>query len=193
MLNFRSTCSAIAAILFRVTAIAQTLSPTQQTTFKNVTIVTGSATLTNGERSAAKILTEEVQKRTGLNWPVSSTYPAVGDVIILKREETNIKGAPVAPEKPELSRKPESFRIVSSGQSGRVVILIEGSDSRGVLFGAGKLLRMLQYSKGSVLLKSGLALAESPAKEIRGHQLGYRNTANSYDGWSPEQYEQYIR
>ena len=185
--------SCLAGILLQATAMSQPLSPGQQTFFSGVTVVTGNAALTNGERSAVKILTEEVQKRTGLNWQVSSTCPAAGDVIILKREGMNIKGAPAFSREPELSRKPESFRIVSSGQPGRTVILIEGLDSRGVLFGAGKLLRMLQYNKGSVSLKSGLALAESPAKEIRGHQLGYRNTANSYDEWSPEQYEQYIR
>ena len=199
--------SFLAGILFQATAISQTLSPGQQTTlgaavgsssegqtiFSGVTVVTSGAALTNGERSAVKILTEEVQKRTGLNWQVSSTCPAAGDVIILKREGTNIKGAPAFPGQPELSRTPESFRIVSSGQAGRAVVLIEGRDGRGVMFGVGKLLRMLQYNKGSVSLKSGLALAESPAKEIRGHQLGYRNTANSYDGWTPEQFEQYIR
>ena len=35
--------------------------------------------------------------------------------------------------------------------------------------------------------------ASSPTYSLRGHQLGYRNTANSYDAWSVEQYDQYIR
>jgi hypothetical protein len=28
---------------------------------------------------------------------------------------------------------------------------------------------------------------------IRGHQLGYRNTANSWDAWTVDQFEKYIR
>ncbi len=44
-----------------------------------------------------------------------------------------------------------------------------------------------------ISLRNGLPLSETPDKPIRGHQLGYRNTANSYDGWTAEQFEQYIR
>ena len=36
-------------------------------------------------------------------------------------------------------------------------------------------------------------MASSPAYPIRGHQLGYRTTANSYDAWTVAQYDQYIR
>jgi hypothetical protein len=36
-------------------------------------------------------------------------------------------------------------------------------------------------------------LSSSTDTPIRGHQLGYRATANSYDAWSPEQFDRYIR
>uniref|UniRef100_UPI0035669DD4 hypothetical protein n=1 Tax=Fodinibius sp. TaxID=1872440 RepID=UPI0035669DD4 len=39
----------------------------------------------------------------------------------------------------------------------------------------------------------GTSISTAPDKPIRGHQIGYRNTANSYDAWTPRQYEQYLR
>ena len=36
---------------------------------------------------------------------------------------------------------------------------------------------------------AALPLTSAPANRIRGHQLGYRPKTNSYDGWSPQQYE----
>lgn len=185
----------LTGLLTHQTVIAQ-IQPApdgERTVFSGVTIVTGGSGMTNGEKAAVRILTEEVQKRTGLNWQVSAAWPATGDVIVLRRAGTNLKDAFTFPELPELSRKPESFRIVSSLKAGRKLMLVEGADGRGVIFGVGKLLRSFAYNKGSVSLKGIPAFAESPDKEIRGHQLGYRNTANSYDGWTPEQYEQYIR
>ena len=31
-----------------------------------------------------------------------------------------------------------------------------------------------------------------PAYKLRGHQVGYRPKTNSYDGWTAEDYEQYV-
>ena len=75
----------------------------------------------------------------------------------------------------------------------RPVLWIAGTDARGALFGAGRLLRNLECRKGSVRLAAPLNLTSAPAYPIRGHQLGYRANANSYDAWSPEQFDQYIR
>ncbi len=42
-------------------------------------------------------------------------------------------------------------------------------------------------------MEGPLDIRTAPAYPIRGHQLGYRTQANSYDAWSPAQFEQYIR
>jgi hypothetical protein len=45
-----------------------------------------------------------------------------------------------------------------------------------------------------VLPSDSSAIGEhSPAYPLRGHQLGYRAAANSYDAWDPQQYQRYIR
>ncbi len=83
--------------------------------------------------------------------------------------------------------------IVEGQGTQPTVVWIHGADSRGALFGVGQLLRSLNWAKSSASIPRDLDIATAPAQPIRGHQLGYRATANSYDGWDDKQFEQYIR
>jgi hypothetical protein len=114
-------------------------------------------------------------------------------VIVLKKASAKIKLPFTIPATPALASKSESFRIVSGQHYGRKVIIVEGIDDRGVLFGTGYLLRTMQYPGNGARLRELPSVASSPDKYMRGHQLGYRNTANSWDAWTPAQFEQYIR
>ena len=49
------------------------------------------------------------------------------------------------------------------------------------------------FAKGKISIDSPVDIATAPKDAIRGHQLGYRTQANSYDAWSPQQFDQYIR
>ena len=49
--------------------------------------------------------------------------------------------------------------------------------------GCGKLLRVMELTKGVATLEATTSLVTSPAYAIRGHQLGFRNRANSWDAW----------
>jgi hypothetical protein len=51
----------------------------------------------------------------------------------------------------------------------------------------------MDWSQGKLALDSAVDIHTAPAYAIRGHQLGYRAQANSYDAWTPQQFEQYIR
>ncbi|MEP7259018.1 MAG: hypothetical protein ABI687_11525 [Flavitalea sp.] len=165
----------------------------QPVTIRQATVFQDKTALTKTDMAAAEILTQETFKRTGLSWPVSAAFPSAGDVIILRRASSKIK-IPVAFETtPSLPQRSESFRIVSTVYQNRTIILIEGIDERGLIFGVGQALRMMEYAAGSISFNQAPMLASSPDKPIRGHQLGYRNTANSYDGWTKRQFEQYIR
>ena len=73
------------------------------------------------------------------------------------------------------------------------VVWIAGADARGALFGAGRLLRELDWSQGDLWLGAPGDIATAPAYPIRGHQLGYRAQANSYDAWDAAHFERYIR
>lgn len=145
-------------------------------------IVQNPGTLPNAEEMAATILTEEVQARTGFAWSTTTTWPASGVAIALTSQ----------PGHPQLSA--EGYRLfVQSGGPGPTVVWIIGADGRGVMYGVGKLLRSLTWSTGAASLADAPNISTSPAYPLRGHQLGYRNTANSYDAWDANRYEQYIR
>jgi len=163
----------------------------------STTIVIRSGALPPAEAMAARVLAEEIKSRTGLTWPISTTRPPEGVVIAIASGAATPAGmsAPAprsGPAHPEL--QPEGFRlIIPAANEPGAAIWIRGADSRGALFGVGELLRRIHWASGAATVPAGLDLATAPAQPIRGHQLGYRATANSYDGWNDRQFEQYIR
>ena len=155
-----------------------------QTDLANATVVVRSGKLPNAEKTAARVLTEEVAKRTGLAWPVTTKMPKSGPVI-----EISGKGDPK-----DCSLKAEGFHIsVDNTDAKRPIVHIQGADARGALFGVGWLLRQMDWGTGKAKVAADLAITTSPVDPLRGHQLGYRHTANSWDAWNVAQFEQYIR
>ena len=63
----------------------------------------------------------------------------------------------------------------------------------GLLYGVGHLLKKLHWRPGSAGLERPINLATSPFYAVRGHEIGHRNTANTYDAWDVATYDQYIR
>eukprot|EP01098_Paradermamoeba_levis_P015112 TRINITY_DN7503_c0_g1_i2.p1 TRINITY_DN7503_c0_g1~~TRINITY_DN7503_c0_g1_i2.p1 ORF type:complete len:533 (+),score=-56.00 TRINITY_DN7503_c0_g1_i2:296-1894(+) len=147
--------------------------------------------------TAPRVLSEEIEKRTGVlvktvpNWPKSGSTR----IALVLAADKELQGIPVpastATERPEL--KPEGYRIINETTTTGTTLWIIGADSRGVLFGAGWVLRNLKMDRKVLELPGPVDVATSPAYPIRGHQLGYRHTANSYDAWTVSQFEQYIR
>src|SRR5690606_20506135 len=88
-------------------------------------------------------------------------------------------------------RKPDGFQIQYVPESRALYII--GNDSRGLLFGIGYFLRKAELRKGAIRLPANRKVSTAPVVELRGHQLGYRPKVNSYDGFTVEMYEQYIR
>ena len=152
-----------------------------QTDLANATVVVRSGKLPNAEKTAARVLTEEVAKRTGLAWPVTTKMPKSGPVI-----EISGKGDPK-----DCSLKAEGFHIsVDNTDAKRPIVHIQGADARGALFGVGWLLRQMDWGTGKAKVAADLAITTSPVDPLRGHQLGYRHTANSWDAWNVAQFEQ---
>ena len=136
-------------------------------------VVVAAPNLTRNERKAVAMLVDEVEKRTGIRWPVSSP-PTEG-----VRIEVLSQPSPPA----------EGYHI----ETGSAWIRVTGNDARGVLFGIGRLLRELRMEKGAVSITDGWKETSAPRYLLRGHQLGYRPKTNSYDGWTVPVWEQYIR
>ena len=147
----------------------------------NAVVVVSSSTRDSSEHMAATTLVEEVASRTGLTWQ-TVTEPPAGAMTVIRLA--------VAPEE---ALRAEGFRIATTRQNGTTTVSITGADGRGVLFGVGYLLRKLNWERGAAALPGPIDIATSPAYALRGHQLGYRNTANSYDAWDVAKYDTYIR
>ncbi len=155
----------------------------------NARIVVPAGELPVVEQTARTVLIEEVQRRTGIDLPVVHEFSGQGPAIIMC---TNPGDAPFpfdSAPKASLTDVPEGYTI----ETGEHSIWIVGADPSGVLYGVGRLLRNVAWSEGSLSLVTPLNLSSAPDDSIRGHQLGYRTTANSYDAWTPAVYEQYIR
>jgi hypothetical protein len=107
------------------------------------------------EKKAVQMLIEEAEKRSQVRWPVNERSAEAGPaVVFLGQREALVRSYPaLAAALPAGgNRLPEGYQITSDA-SGRVIVA--GNDARGVLFGAGRLLRLLDYSPGRLTLASG--------------------------------------
>ncbi len=180
-----------------VAACGALAAKTQSIDLGEAVIVAATEPRLRTEHVAAAMLQLEVQKRTGVRWEMAGERPAGKPAIIFAGAKENMVAGLKTPRRsgqdlPE-SRK-EGYRICVEQDGGDApVVWIIGADARGVLFGVGRLIRLLDWGRGRVSLAGATDIASSPAYPIRGHQLGYRARANSYDAWNAVAYEQYIR
>jgi hypothetical protein len=143
----------------------------------------------------AELLQSEIQKRTGLSLDRQAGMPADGiPAIVLGtfghdrrgRRAHTLAGIAV----PEQA---EGYAIwVDRTSRNASTVYLMGRDDRGILFAAGRLLRLLRMTRDELSLDGNVQIASAPRYPVRGHELGYRNTSNTYDAWDLDQYEQYI-
>ena len=147
------------------------------------------------KETAIRILQEETAQRTGIKFAISSKTDNPIKIILAKASDFEVNGIPLpirmGENQPET--KSEGFRVNLDNSTGKPILWLIGGDERGVIFAICEFLRTANLSKGKILFSSLNNQASSPAYPIRGHQLGYRNTANSWDAWNPVQYEKYIK
>ena len=167
------------------------------------------------QRSAVRLVLEEVDRRAQVRWSVRFGADNVGDgmrtrivaarldqiAALLPAEPVDLDLPFSAPRATEVRARldtcaalarTEGYAIASlAGPGGRWVFVI-GHDDRGMLFGLGQLLRKSDWVPGHIRLDSQNACV-APRMPVRGHQLGYRFKSNTYDGWNRAQFEQYVR
>jgi hypothetical protein len=137
-----------------------------------------SATVVAGEDDiAATVLIEELEKRTGIRLRRSVSAVPNAPAIVFRYGDTSLPR--------------EGFRLRVEAPAR--VVSITGADRRGELYGAGLLLRRLDYGARRIRVPRDLDITTAPRYPIRGHQLGYRAHANTYDAWTVAQFDQYIR
>ena len=89
--------------------------------------------------------------------------------------------------------KKEGYRLYHEVRNSKNILWIIGADARGILYGIGKLLATSITKDKQIQLTANTDIASSPEFSLRGHQFGYRNTANSWDSWTIEQFDQHFR
>jgi len=186
----KTECAKIISVVIAVVTLSGQAAKARDVDLSRAGILIAEKPRSKTEAVAARMLEEEVQKRTGLKWAVSSEYDGRKPTIVLATAGADELAGLKVPHLPEL--KKEGYRICVEQGAGPVVWVI-GADARGVLFGVGRLLRLLDWGPGRASLADTTDITTAPAYPIRGHQLGYRARANSYDAWSASAYEQHIR
>lgn len=179
-----------------IAAAAPTRADSSLIDLTRARIVTPS-TQTVPERTAVRVLVEEIEKRTAVRLPVASRWPSEAVPVIAIGPLATAAGwaaAGLRHASPSSAPGAEGYQIVvrATGRTAPTVLVL-GADPRGVLFGAGRLLRELQLTRASVQVPATFSIVSTPQAALRGHQLGYRPKTNSYDAWDVPMWEQYIR
>ena len=150
-------------------------------------VVVAPAGLSPVEQHAARMLVEEVEKRTGIRWPVQSSWPTSPAPVVALGPASLVSATAGLFAKEladgEEAKPAEGFRLVVKSRENQSAVLLLGNDSRGVLFGVGRLLRELRLAPGRIAVADDLDLVTSLKTRLRGHQLGYRPKTHSYDAW----------
>ena len=143
------------------------------------------------ERKAAQMLVEEIQERTRIRLTQTTQWPSGSGPVVIVGQASSLQK--MGRKAPPITAAADGFRVQLDQTGTRPVIWVQGADPRGTVFGAGWLLRQLTMQRDRLTLDTAVATSSAPRTRLRGHQLGYRATPNSYDGWDLAQWEQYIR
>jgi hypothetical protein len=148
------------------------------------------------ESKAAQVLVEEAERRCGIRWPVQKegTRHARVTIFLATRQSAAVLPQSSFAWQAEAGHlQADGFLLRSGSDANGEWIAVLGADERGLLFGAGKLLRTIDFGRQRASLPAPLQIAANPEYRLRGHQLGYRPKTNSYDAWSVEMWDRYIR
>ena len=171
----------------------------EQIDLSKAVIVTRAGDLPSAEKVAPQVLVEELAKRTDLQLPVVNQWPTKASAIIalsvIKNPPAWKDQIPADAVKGASLNLAEGFsiRVVPATGDQPAIVFVTGADPRGLLFGVGKLLTNIEWSQGALSLDAAFHADLAPDVPLRGHQLGYRARANSWDAWTPAQFDQYIR
>ncbi|MGQ9620091.1 MAG: hypothetical protein ACUVTX_03805 [Bacteroidales bacterium] len=152
---------------------------------------------TQRQVNSIRVFTEEIEKRSYAKISVSfgkkTNSPYAVFVSLADRWNELAAANNLAKIDTAKYKEKEGYHIWTEIRPGRKAVCVAGNDERGLLFGLGYLLRKMEIREKYIVVPSGLRIKTSPQYSLRGHQLGYRAKSNSYDGWTPEMMEQYIR
>lgn len=120
---------------------------------------------------AAEIFREEIKKRNG---KAPDDTPSKVCTFFFNQDD---------------SMDRDSYNIRISDNS----ITFTARGIRGFMYAIGMFLRKTVYKNGQIFLIEDISGDYSPYMKIRGHQLGWRTTSNTYEAWNENDYYAYIK
>ena len=195
------TIASITVALFSFGSIVIAAAPIDLT---KATVVIRAGDLPAAEKIASTILVEEIERRTGVRLKVVTDWPPMmsggsnqPDPVIAISTICNPPAwrGRLRRMTENTPQKAEAFSIETQGGGfgAENIVSLNGYDARGAMFGVGKFLRSMEWKQGRVSLDYQFQAIEAPDRPLRGHQIGYRDTANSWDAWNFDQFDQYFR
>ena len=122
---------------------------------------------TPAAQKASELFADEIRIRTGEN-----------AVFCEKEDDANFVFETVA----DIAR--DAYKISCTEKT----VTVYAGGIRGFIYGFGMFLRKIVPVCGVPVLSEDITGEYAPDKSIRGHQIGYRTTPNTYDAWSYEDY-----
>ncbi|MCC6820518.1 MAG: hypothetical protein IT579_07275 [Verrucomicrobia subdivision 3 bacterium] len=166
--------------------LSSLLSPLYGAAFKSVVIQNGEAAGVI-ERNVAALLVERIAELGDVPTRIANEgevrlSPTTELVILLGLPENHtqiraqFEAHRIAPLT-ALSPGPEGFLVKTVPRAGGYLVIVAGSDPRGVLYGAGEILRQMVVRGSMLELPATLTVRSAPAFAVRGTQLGQSSVA----------------
>lgn len=128
-------------------------------------------TKSKDSRYAARLFSDEIFKRTKLRPSIVDISEDAFVTFIIDKSIDN-----------------KDFYIISENNRN---LTISAKTIRGLIFGYSLFLRKSKFNNNEITLVEDICGIHKPQKKIRGHQVGYRTTPNTYDAWDYSQYFRY--
>lgn len=143
---------------------------------------------------AAHLLQDEIEKHTRIVLETGRLLTNDSKPLILVGTVKDLAAQSFQPPSDLAPNQSDGYAIwVQHGTGSIPVVCAAGFDSRGTVFGAGRLLRLLDMGRDQLHLDDATRIVSSPKVPLRGHQLGFRPKTNAYDAWNLAMWEQYYR
>lgn len=183
------------ALFVALGAAVGAVAPAQADVDLKDAVVVGPSARTGSAAQSVPLLLDEVEKRTRIRLKSAARMPSDGTpaIVIDTAAQLSRRYPPLAKALPAATEGRDGYRLAVVRHENRLVVVVAGNDSRGTLYGTGRLLRVLDMGRDALSISENVRISTAPRVAIRGHQLGYRPKTNSYDAWTPALWEQYIR
>ncbi|MDF5689457.1 hypothetical protein [Aquirufa aurantiipilula] len=166
----------------------------QMIDFSKASIIASSQIASPFREKMMTVLQEEIVLKTSLKLSNNPNEKSALFILAIHGSgNVSSYSLPTLSQDAQASIQKEGFRIIHQNIAGKDVLWLIGADQRGLLFAIGEFLRTADLSKQKILFDKKYEKSSAPMYAIRGHQIGYRNTANSWDAWDFNQFERYFR